>query len=121
MSGKHALRVPDYLEHILEAAERATEYVSGIPDANAFESNGIAQDAVVRCIEIVGEAASKILKADPAFVSRHPEVPWQQMSAMRNRVIHNYFDIDYEVVWRTAREDLPKLCVQIKALMQTLS
>lgn len=116
MSRSHPLRIPDYLAHILEAIDRATGYIKAMPNAAAFEQDGLTQDAVVRCIEIIGEAATKILKADPAFVAAHPEIAWQQMSAMRNRVIHNYFDVDYEVVWRTVMDDLPGLAERIKAI-----
>lgn len=69
----------------------------------------------MRCIEIIGEAAGKIQKADPAFTALHPEIPWAQMSAMRNRVIHGYFEVDYAIVWNTVRNDLATLARSVKA------
>lgn len=119
MNMPKARRVPEYLEHIFEAIDRASAYVQDIPDPASFEKNGMARDAVVRNIEIIGEAATKILKADPAFIARHPEIPWQQMSAMRHRMIHDYFEVDYEIVWLTVKADLPKLGALIRAALLT--
>ena len=67
-------------------------------------------------IEVIGEAANKIAKANPGFVVKHDEVPWSQMRAMRNRIIHDYFEVDYGIVWQTVKNDLPVLAAQIKAL-----
>ena len=120
MTKPHPIRVSEYLEHIYDAIDRASAYVHDLPNAEAFENAFMARDAVVRNIEIVGEASTKILKADPRFVSLHPEIPWQQMSAMRNRMIHDYFEVDYEIVWRTVKEDLPRLGALIKAIVQSL-
>ncbi|MFT3790420.1 MAG: DUF86 domain-containing protein [Rudaea sp.] len=113
--------VSEYLDHILDAIARARHYVGRAANLEAFERDGLLQDATVRCIEIIGEAATKILKADPAFVTAHPQVPWAQMSAMRNRVIHGYFEVDYQIVWRTVQSDLPTLAVTVRALRDALS
>jgi uncharacterized protein with HEPN domain len=61
---------------------------------------------VIRCIEIIGEAASRLSKE---FRKAHPDVPWQYMIGMRNRIIHGYFDIDPDLVWKTASQELPAL------------
>ena len=68
MKARHARRVPEYLQHILDAIDRATSYVAGM-DLKAFERDTRTQDAVIRSIEIVGEAANKARVADPAFLS----------------------------------------------------
>ena len=73
---KHPERVEDYLEHIAEAIERATSYLRPLPDLKAFQDNPQVQDAVMRNIEIIGEAVNKINSEAPAFVERHCEVPW---------------------------------------------
>jgi uncharacterized protein with HEPN domain len=103
-----ALRVPDYLGHILEAIERIEEYVSDM-DELAFLSSKLVQDAVIRNIEIIGEASNNIQRVDPVFAAQHAEIPWQVMYAMRNRVTHGYDKVDFEMVWKTICNDLPEL------------
>ena len=113
---KHPERVENYLEHIVEAIDRATSYLRPIPDLEAFQKNSQVQDAVVRNIEIMGEAVSKIQKTAPDFIKQHSELPWAQMRGMRNIAIHEYFFVDLEIVWTTVKNDLPKLKQQIDAL-----
>jgi len=115
---KHPERVEDYLEHIAEAIERATDYLQPVPDLEAFQKNLQVQDAVVRNIEIIGEAVNKINSSAPNFIEQHPELPWAQMRAMRNVAIHEYFFVDLGIVWTTVKDDLPKLKRQIDALMK---
>ena len=114
---KHPERVEDYLEHIAEAIERATGYLQPVPDLKAFHDNPQVQDAVVRNIEIIGEAANRIQRMAPDFVARHPDLPWIEMRGMRNKMIHEYFDVDWDVVWRTVKDDLPPLERQIQSLL----
>ncbi|MEQ1440783.1 DUF86 domain-containing protein [Fontimonas sp. SYSU GA230001] len=113
-------RVADYLDHIVQAIERATACLDGLPDAAALETKWMEQDAVIRSITVIGEAATKILKVDPAFVAQHAQVPWQQMSAMRNRVVHDYFEVDLDVVWSTVMHDLPVLRQQVQAILDRI-
>lgn len=103
-----ALRVPDYLGHILEAIERIEEYVSDM-DEMAFLASKLVQDAVIRNIEIIGEASNNIQRVHPAFAAQHENIPWQVMYAMRNRVSHGYDKVDFEIIWRTIQGDLPDL------------
>lgn len=109
-----ALRVPDYLGHILEAIERIEEYVSDM-DELAFLASKLVQDAVIRNIEIIGEASNNIQRVDPAFAAQHENIPWQVMYAMRNRVSHGYDKVDFEMVWKTICNDLPDLYKLVKA------
>jgi len=81
------LRTPDYIEHMLEAIGRIREYTAHL-SLEEFESTRIAIDAVVRNLEIIGEAAHNVMLRDPDFVTAHPGVPWQPMYAMRNRILH---------------------------------
>jgi uncharacterized protein with HEPN domain len=115
---RHPERVADYLEHIAEAIERAASYVRLLPDQAAFEQNQQVQDAVVRNIEIIGEATNHINRMAPEFIAQHPELPWADMRDMRNLVIHAYFAVNLQIVWRTVQEDLPKLKQQIDALLK---
>jgi uncharacterized protein with HEPN domain len=111
-------RVEDYLAHIAQAIERATGYVAPLPDLRAFEQNPQVEDAVVRNIEIIGEAVNRINRVAPDFIAQHPALPWDDMRGMRNIVIHAYFTVDLRVVWRTVQEDLPKLKQQVDQLLR---
>jgi uncharacterized protein with HEPN domain len=113
-------RVADYLQHMLDAIDRAILHMQALQSREDFEKHVMASDAVVRCIEIIGEAATKIAKSDAAFAISHPDVPWEAMSTMRNKLIHDYFEVDYEVVWQTVKSDLPTLRAQIVELLGSL-
>ena len=109
-----ALRVPDYLKHILNAIERIDRYTENI-DELGFLNSELVQDAVIRNIEIIGEAAKNIQQVDAAFAAAHAEIPWQVMYAMRNRLSHGYDKVDFEMVWKTIFNDLPDLYKRVKA------
>lgn len=82
---KHPERVEDYLEHIAEAIERATSYLLPLKNTGELQRDQQVQDAIVRNIEIIGEAANKIHKMDIDFASIHPDLPWIEMRGMRNQ------------------------------------
>lgn len=109
---REPLRVTDYLGHIIEAIERIGEYTADI-DEVGFLDNKMIQDAVLRNIEIVGEAARNIERDAPEFAAQHPEIPWTVIYTMRNRIAHGYFKVDLEIVWRTIQRDLPELAKAI--------
>jgi len=114
---KHPARIEDYLQHIAEAIDRITGYLQEIDNAAALESDHKTQAAVIRYIEIIGEAANRIQRQAPEFVVAHPSLPWHEMRGMRNRMIHNYFDVNEDLLWATAKDDLPKLKQQIDRLL----
>ena len=115
-----SLRVPECLGHILTAIERIERYTVEM-DEVSFLGNELVQDAVLRNIEIVGEAANNIQRAAPEFAARHAEIPWQVMYTMRNRVSHGYAWVDLEIVWKTVEYDLPALYREISDLLATLA
>jgi|GWRWMinimDraft_15_1066023.scaffolds.fasta_scaffold22500_2 uncharacterized protein with HEPN domain len=115
-----ALRVPDYLGHILKAIERIDRYTADM-DEVAFLNSELVQDAVIRNIEIIGEASNNIQRVDPAFAAQHDDIPWLVMYTMRNRVSHGYDKVDLEIVWKTIQGDLPGLHAQITEVSATLS
>jgi uncharacterized protein with HEPN domain len=115
---KHPERVEDYLEHIAEAIDHATAFIQGVDSVASLERDYKTQAAVIRCIEIIGEAASKIQQQAPEFVTAHPDIPWLQMRAMRNKVIHNYFEVELGVVWSTVKDDLLTVKRQIDGLLK---
>lgn len=120
MSKADALRVPDYLAHIVEAIDRIHRYVGGMAEAT-FLADEKTQDAVVRNFEILGEAAHNIEKWHPAFAASHAQVPWALMCTMCNRVAHGYFKVDYELVWNKIHADLSQLRALVAALQQRAS
>ena len=67
---------------------------------------------------IIGEAAAKILDAEPAFVRAHTEVPWRNMRGMRNRMAHGYFETNYALVWETVSTEIPRLIAQLSAILE---
>ncbi len=101
------------LRHMLEAAREATNYAEDLERA-AFESNRPFQLAIVRCIEVVGEAAARLSQD---FRTQHAHIPWQRIIATRNRIVHTYFDLDLDILWHTATEELPWLCKEIDMLL----
>lgn len=109
-----ALRVPDHLTHILQAIERIERHTADV-DEMGFLSSELIQDAVIRNLEVVGEAANNIQRADAAFAASHAEIPWEVMYAMRNRLSHGYDKVDFEIVWKTIHRDLPDLYKLVKA------
>lgn len=116
MSKSDPQRLPDYLRHIVEAISRISRYVDGMSEA-VFLADERTQDAVVRNIEVVGEAARNVQQLHSGFAGAHPEVPWALMYAMRNRVAHGYFQVDWALIWRTVQRDLPPLLQQVQALL----
>lgn len=120
MSKKDALRIPDYLGHIVEAIERIHRYVEDL-DEVAFLQDEKTQDAVVRNFEIIGEASRNIERYHPAYAQAHPEIPWIFMYTMRNRIAHGYFKVDFELVWKTIRGDLLELYEQVRRLIGPLA
>ena len=102
-----------YIEHILKSIERIQSYISG-KDQETFSNDSITQDAVVRQLEIIGEATKRISKE---LRKNNPEVPWDDMAGMRDVLIHDYIDVDLNIVWKTASESIPGL----KALLNKLT
>jgi len=102
------LRVADYLGHILQAIERIDRYTTDLDEVGFLQSD-LVQDAVIRNIEIIGEASNNVQRVNAEFAANHSEIPWEVMYGMRNRVSHAYHKVDMEVVWRTIQNDLPGL------------
>lgn len=112
-------RLQDYLAHIIQAIQRIHHYTEDI-DEVGFLKNELVQDAVIRNIEIIGEASNSIDKYYQSFAKLHPELPLVFAYEMRNAVAHGYFKVDLEIVWKTIKNDLPELEQQTKDVLQQL-
>ena len=113
-------RLPDYLNHILEAIERIEEYVSELEEM-AFLGNKLVQDAVIRNFEVIGEASNNIEKRFPEFVEAHPELPLASAYQMRTAVAHGYFQVDFKILWKTIHRDLPGLHTKVEEIRVKLT
>jgi uncharacterized protein with HEPN domain len=91
-----------YLQHIVEAVGKIRTYTEGLT-LEAFKADSLRQDGVVRELEIIGEAARMI--SEKTKLS-HPDISWYQIVGMRNRLIHEYFGVDFDAVWKTITQDL---------------
>jgi uncharacterized protein with HEPN domain len=102
-----------YLTDIVEAADHISEFIAGT-DFQAFQKSELLRSAVVQKLAIIGEAAARVSEE---LMTRHPHVPWPQIIAFRNILVHAYFGIDWEIVWRAARNRCPALREQIAAIL----
>ncbi len=102
-----------YIEHILQSIEKIQSYISG-KDQETFSNDSITQDAVVRQLEIIGEATKRISKE---LRNKNSDVPWDDMAGMRDVLIHDYIDVDLNIVWKTASESIPGLKVLLNKLV----
>ena len=101
-----------YIEHILDCIRKIKEFTDGL-SLKDFSVNELVQDAVIINIEIIGEASKKI-SSDTKQI--YYEIPWKEIAGMRDKLIHDYLGVDFEVVWRTITEDIPTLEKQIKEI-----
>jgi len=97
------------IEDIKDAAQKILAYTQGM-DYNAFTSDDKTIDAVVRNFEVIGEAAKRV---SIEYKTQNANIPWAHMVGFRNRIIHEYFGIDYEIVWQIIQNNIPALIQQL--------
>ena len=102
-----------YLLDMLVAARDAVVFADGL-SFSEFARDQRTQLAILKCVEIVGEAASRV---SAETREAHPAIPWREIVGMRNRLVHAYFEIDLRLVWDTVRNDLPPLIAQLEPLV----
>jgi uncharacterized protein with HEPN domain len=105
-----------YLDDILDAIEKIEKYVNGLT-FEEFSQDSKTVDAIVRNFEIIGEATKHI----PAETKeKHPRIPWKMMAGTRDKLIHEYFGVNLQVLWKAVKEDIPPLKRSIKQLLQKM-
>jgi uncharacterized protein with HEPN domain len=105
------------LEDISDAVAKIERYVRGL-DHDSFLASEMAIDSVVRNLEIMGEAASRL---SPEFTAVHPDIAWAQIVGLRHRIVHEYFGIDVELIWQILQDDLPRLKRRLETLRAELN
>ena len=102
----------DYLNDILESVDDILDFTAGM-SSEQFSADRKTVKAVVRCLEVIGEAANNI----PQNVREHyQDIPWAEIIGMRNRLIHEYFGVDVTILWQTVKEDIEPLKLSIKKM-----
>ncbi len=104
----------DYLKDILDSIEKVNQFIQDM-NYMEFKQDDKTIYAVIRAIEILGEASKQIPKEMKRIF---PDVPWREMAGMRDKLIHNYFGINIEVVWKTAIQDIPPLKPLIESIIK---
>lgn len=107
----------DFLRDIEEAIERIERYTSGMSYTQFLDDTQV-QDAVLRNMEVIGEATKNL---SWSLRERHSNVPWKKMAGLRDKLIHHYFGVDFEIVWTTAQKDLPQHRTSIRKIKTLLS
>lgn len=104
-----------FLKDIENSLSKILKYTNGI-SYDEFVNSEITKDAVERNFEIIGEAV-KNLSED--FRKQYPDIPFKQVAGMRDKLIHDYFGIDYEILWKTIQDKIPQFKIEIKKLIKT--
>lgn len=104
------------LQDMLEAAQKIISYTEGL-DFESFADDNKTVDAVIRNFEIIGEAANRL---DPDFRMEQNQVDWKQIRGFRNRLVHDYFGVDMEIVWAIVENDVEELQFQLNRIIASL-
>ncbi len=104
-----------YLKHILDATTKIEEYI--IVGREEFAAKSHWQDAVIRQLEIVGEATKRL---SPDLRAQYPEVPWRRIAGLRDVLIHDYMGVDIAAVWQITQKDLPRFKAQVQMILRDM-
>ncbi len=108
-----------FIQHIIDSTTRIQEYLKEqrITAIEEFNNNELVQDAIIRKLEVIGEACTKL---ETDFKKSHSKIPWQKITAMRNKLAHEYWDIDLEIVYKAATTEAPELKKSLIELLNNL-
>jgi uncharacterized protein with HEPN domain len=106
----------DYLYDIQQAIERIQSYASGL-SYEQFLDDIKTQDAVIRNLQVMGEAVRKL---SGSLIERYPEIPWREIAGLRNRIVHDYFGINFEIIWTVVQVEIPHLSHQITRVQRQI-
>jgi uncharacterized protein with HEPN domain len=104
--------ISDYIDDIHDAISEVADFIRGMT-YDEFVVDKKTSNAVIRSMEVLGEAAKKV---PTSFREKHPDIPWRKMAGMRDVLIHDYMGVDLKTVWKAATERLPELALKIKSL-----
>jgi uncharacterized protein with HEPN domain len=119
MTSDKAGRIPDYLEHIISAIGQIEKYSLGLNQTN-FMENDMAQDAIIRQFEVIGEAARRIISTDPEFIKKYPALELEGAYRMRNALAHGYDTVNLQTVWDTIEQKLPVLKAEAMSVLASI-
>jgi len=105
-----------YIKDIIEYMERAENHIRNF-QLDQFLKDDKTCDAVIRCIEVIGEAAKNIPEE---IRTRYPSISWRDLAGMRDKIIHSYFTVDFETVWLVVKEDIPRLKPMVKKVLDKI-
>ena len=105
-----------FIGHIIESIQLIEEYARDLTP-KGFQTNRAMQDAIIRRLEIIGEAVKNL--ASP-FKTKYPEIPWKQMAGMRDILIHEYFDVDLSLTWSVVKRELPSIEKHLQEILESL-
>ena len=108
------------LEQMLEAAKTACSFVEGMKKID-FLKDIRTQHAVSMSFLSIGEMVARLARDHPGFLEQHPDIPWTTMRAMRNRIAHGYFELDFDVVWDTVLTDAPELVYRLPMILAAVA
>ena len=104
-----------YLQHMIDNSHKAINFVKDI-DRKDFDNDEKLRLALTHLLQIIGEAARRI---SIEFREQHSQIPWKEIVGMRSKVVHDYLNVDEDIVWQTIKNDLPSLILELEKLLQT--
>ncbi len=105
-----------YVGHMLDTANKAISFIEGLSRQD-FDNNELLRLSLTHLLQIIGESARRV---SPDFRSTYPAIPWKAVVGMRSKVVHDYLDVDEDVVWDTVKNDLPLLILELEKIVNNL-
>jgi uncharacterized protein with HEPN domain len=104
-----------YIGHMIDTANKAIGFVANV-DREEFDNNELLRLSLTHLLQIIGEAARRV---SPDFRAAYPTIPWKAVVGMRSKVVHDYLDVDEDLVWNTVKNDLPPLIVELETIIDS--